>query len=76
MRSQLKSDYDDVKVYREGLCLYAKGNPNHVRMAVSLAFDRVVRRGMFGIGWKENGHKERVEHSGDFACLRLRYCGI
>jgi len=73
-KQQLKSDFGDVKVYREGLYLCAKGNPQHVKTAVESAFDRVVQRGIFGIGWDQHGHKEQVSCNGDSASLRLRHC--
>jgi hypothetical protein len=70
----LKQDYDDVIVRREGLCLYAKGNPNRVRMAVELAFDRICQRGVYGLDTSRPGITvgNHVEHSGDYANIWLR----
>ena len=66
MKTQrLKSDYDDVKVYREGACVFAKGNPQHVRMAVDLAVNRVLKRSR---KWLK---RNDTTHSGDFASQYL-----
>lgn len=65
--NRLHSDYDDVKVYREGSCVFAKGNPNKVRMAVDLAVSRVLRRSR---KWQLD-IEQPTEHSGNFACRYL-----
>lgn len=62
MKTQrLKSDYNDVKVYRKGACIFAKGNPQHVRMAVDLAVSRVLKRSRKWL------HRNETIHCGDYA---------
>lgn len=70
----LKSDYDDVKIYRKGLCLFATGNPNHVRMALDMAFWRICRRGIYGLDTTRPGINvgNFIEHCGDYASIWLR----
>lgn len=45
-KRRLKSDYDDVDVYRKGACLFAVGNPKNVRKALMLTLGRVIKRGV------------------------------
>lgn len=70
---RLKSDYDDVNVYRDGTCLYAEGNPENVRAAVTLALDRVVYRGVYGIDLTRPGASlgNYVKHVGKYADVWL-----